>query len=82
MKQKSGNILVLNTERDLEVLKVLSSDLRIRILGLLNGKKLNVNEIAKALAIPQSTAAVNIRALEKAGLVKVENKKGRNIMAL
>jgi predicted transcriptional regulator len=77
VRQKSGNILVLNTERDLEVLKVLSSDLRIRILGLLNGKKLNVNEIAKALAIPQSTAAVNIRALEKAGLVKVENKKGR-----
>jgi predicted transcriptional regulator len=77
VRQKSGNVLVLNTERDLEVLKVLSSDLRIRILGLLNGKKLNVNEIAKALAIPQSTAAVNIRALEKAGLVKVENKKGR-----
>ncbi|MGQ9622063.1 MAG: ArsR/SmtB family transcription factor [Candidatus Caldatribacteriaceae bacterium] len=77
MRQKSGNILVLNTERDLEVLKVLNSDLRIRILGLLNGKRLNVNEIAKALAIPQSTAAINIRALEKAGLVRVENKKGR-----
>jgi predicted transcriptional regulator len=75
--RKGGSILVLNTEKDFEVLKVLGSDLRIRILGLLNGKKLNVNEIAKTLNIPQSTAAVNIKALEKAGLVKVENKKGR-----
>jgi predicted transcriptional regulator len=75
--RKGGSILVLNTEKDFEVLKVLGSDLRIRILGLLNGKKLNVNEIAKTLNIPQSTAAVNIKALEKAGLVKVENKKGK-----
>lgn len=77
MMRKGGSILVLNTEKDFEVLKVLGPDLRIRILGLLNGKKLNVNEIAKTLNIPQSTAAVNIKALEKAGLVKVENKKGK-----
>jgi len=36
--RKGGSILVLNTEKDFEVLKVLGSDLRIRILGLLNGK--------------------------------------------
>lgn len=77
MLRKSGSILVLNTDKDLEVLKALSSELRIRILELLNGKKLNVNEIAQALGIPQSTAAVNIKALEKAGLVKVENTKGK-----
>jgi len=47
---ETGSILVLNTEKDFEVLKVLGSDLRI--LGLLNGKKLNVNEIAKTLSIP------------------------------
>lgn len=77
MLRKSGSILVLNTDKDLEILKALSSELRIRILELLNGKKLNVNEIAQALGIPQSTAAVNIKALEKAGLVKVENTKGK-----
>ncbi|MBC7218056.1 MAG: helix-turn-helix domain-containing protein [Candidatus Caldatribacterium sp.] len=75
--RKSGSILVLNANKDVEVLKALSSDLRIRILELLNGKRLNVNEIAHALGIPQSTAAVNIKALEKAGLVKVENQKGK-----
>lgn len=77
MLRKSGSILVLNTDKDIEVLKALSSELRIRILELLNGKKLNVNEVAQALGIPQSTAAVNIKALEKAGLVKVENTKGK-----
>ncbi len=75
--RKSGSILVLNADKDVEVLRALSSELRIRILELLNGKTLNVNGIAQALGIPQSTAAVNVRALEKAGLVKVENKKGR-----
>lgn len=77
MMRKSGSILVLNANKDVEVLKALSSELRIRILELLNGRKLNVNEIAHALGIPQSTAAVNIKALEKAGLVKVENQKGK-----
>lgn len=77
MLRKSGSILVLNTDKDLEVLKALSSELRIRILELLNGRTLNVNEVAQALGIPQSTAAVNIGALEKAGLVKVENRKGK-----
>ncbi len=77
MLRKSGSILVLNTDKDLEILKALSSELRIRILELLNGRTLNVNEIAQALGIPQSTAAVNIGILEKAGLVKVENTKGK-----
>lgn len=77
MLRKSGSILVLNTDKDLEVLKALSSELRIRILELLNGRTLNVNEVAQALGIPQSTAAVNIEALEKAGLVRAENRKGK-----
>lgn len=77
MLRKSGSILVLNTDKDLEILKALSSELRIRILELLNGRTLNVSEIAQALGIPQSTAAVNIGILERAGLVKVENTKGK-----
>jgi len=76
VKERAGNILIINTEKDVNVLKALSTEIRVRILELLNGKKLNVNEIARALGIPQSTAAVNIKVLEKAGLVKVENKKG------
>lgn len=76
MKELTGNILVLNSGQDARILKALSTELRIRILELLNGKKLNVSEIAKTLGIPQSTATVNIGVLEKAGLIKVENEKG------
>ena len=76
MKERTGNILVLNSGQDARILKALSTELRIRILELLNGKKLNVSEIAKTLGIPQSTATVNIGVLEKAGLIKVENEKG------
>ncbi len=74
---KTGNILVINTAKEAHVLQALSSEIRIHILELLNGNKMNVNEIAKALNIPQSTAAVNIKALEDVGLVKVETKKGK-----
>lgn len=76
MSKKTGNILILNTEKDINILKALSTEVRIRILEILNGKKLNVSQIAQELGIPQSTAVVNINILEKAGLVKVENKKG------
>ncbi|NSW75820.1 MAG: helix-turn-helix domain-containing protein [Candidatus Atribacteria bacterium] len=76
MSKKTGNILILNTGKDINILKALSTEVRIRILEILNGKKLNVSQIAQELGIPQSTAVVNINILEKAGLVKVENKKG------
>ncbi|MEN3186629.1 MAG: helix-turn-helix domain-containing protein [Atribacterota bacterium] len=76
MSKKTGNILILNTGKDTNILRALSTEVRIRILEILNGKKLNVSQIAQKLNIPQSTAVVNINILEKAGLVKVENKKG------
>ncbi|MGQ9747349.1 MAG: ArsR/SmtB family transcription factor [Candidatus Caldatribacteriaceae bacterium] len=77
MSNKEGNRLIINTERDIHIIKALSTEVRIKILELLNGKKLNVGQIAQALHIPQSTAVVNINILEKAGLVKVETKKGK-----
>lgn len=76
MSKQRGNILIVDTEKDANILKVSSTEIRIRILELLNGKKLNINEIARALNIPQFTAAVNIKVLEEAGLTKVGNKKG------
>ena len=51
------------------VLKTLGVESRVRILELLQNQELNVNEIARRLHIPQSTAATGILALEKAGLV-------------
>lgn len=77
MVRKAGNILVINTMKEAHILRALSSEIRVHILELLNGTRMNVNEIAKALNIPQSTAAVNVKVLEDAGLVKVETKKGK-----
>lgn len=54
------------------VAKALSSDLRLKIIRLLVGKKLNVGEIAEALGIAQSTCVFNIKVLEGANLVKCE----------
>jgi predicted transcriptional regulator len=55
-----------------EIARALDSDLRRRILDLLTLKPLNVNQIAEALAIPQSTCTVNVQILEKAQLIHVE----------
>ena len=59
-------------ERLIAVGKALSSDVRIRILKLLCTYKLNINEIAEKLEIPASSAAVNIKVLEEAGLIGTE----------
>jgi len=75
----SSKILILNPREDQEVILGLASELRLNILGLLHKKPLNINEIAAALSLPQSTVATNVAALEKAGLVHsdiVKAKKG------
>ncbi|MBQ7636456.1 MAG: helix-turn-helix domain-containing protein [Lachnospiraceae bacterium] len=52
--------------------KALSSNVRIDILRLLSEKSFNVNEIADKLDIPASSAAMHVRALEEAGLIKCD----------
>jgi predicted transcriptional regulator len=61
---------------DIAVLRSLASPLRLRILQLLqNEGQLNVNDVARILRLPQSTAATNIQMLESAGLVRTEVRK-------
>ncbi len=55
-----------------EVARALDSELRRKILSLLNSKKMNINQIAEELNIPQSTCAVNVQILEKANLIYTE----------
>jgi predicted transcriptional regulator len=72
-------ILVIDPREDQAVILGLASELRLKILGLLHERSLNINEIAEALSLPQSTVATNVASLEKAGLVKsdiVKAKKG------
>jgi predicted transcriptional regulator len=73
----SGRILELvaadHNLRELEaVTKALGSDTRLEILHYLGTHTCSVIEIAEALNLPQSTAALHIGILEKAGLVKTD----------
>ncbi len=61
-----------NIDRVTSISKALSSKLRVEILRLLDNKALNISSIAEALDIPVSTAALQIKVLEEAGLVMSE----------
>ncbi len=61
-----------NIDRVTSISKALSSKLRVDILRLLDNKALNISNIAEMLDIPVSTAALQIKVLEEAGLVQSE----------
>lgn len=74
---KMSRRLKLEDEKELMALgKALSSEIRIKILGLLQENPLCVNEIAEILGIPSSSAALNVRVLEDADLIRTELKPG------
>ncbi len=52
------------------VVKALSSDVRIKILGLLSGEDMNVQTIAKHLGISKTAVLTHINILEEAGFIK------------
>jgi predicted transcriptional regulator len=67
------SFLVVNPERQFDIVRGLSSPVRVRILRLLRRQgPLNVNQIAEALDLPQSTIAANIQILETAELITTE----------
>ena len=63
-------------ERLCPVAKALSSPLRVKMISLLYIRPMNVNELAEALSMPVSTAALNVRQLEEAGLIHTEIQPG------
>lgn len=74
----SRNFLVVDPEDNLDVLKGLASTVRVKILKLLHMRgALNVNDIAAALELPQSTVSSNVQILEEAGLIRTETQKAR-----
>lgn len=74
----SRNFLVVDPEEGIEVLKGLASPVRVRILKLLHvSGPLNVNDIAEALDLPQSTVSSNVQILEEATLIRTETQKAR-----
>lgn len=75
--EDSSQTLIINPVKDLNALKALASEPRVKILELLRDKKLNINEIAEAMGQPQSTVATNVSILEEAGLVITEAAKAK-----
>lgn len=72
-----GKRINLEEEKELMALgKALSSEIRLKILGLLQERPLCVNEIAEFLNIPASSAALHVRVLEEAELIRTELKPG------
>lgn len=74
----SRNFLVVDPEEGMEVLRGLASPVRVQILKLLHMRgPLNVNDVAAALTLPQSTVSSNIQILEDAGLIRTETQKAK-----
>lgn len=72
-----GKRINLEEEKELMALgKALSSEIRLKILGLLQEGPLCVNEIAEFLNIPASSAALHVRVLEEAEIIRTELKPG------
>lgn len=70
------NFLTVNASDGIDVIKGLSSPVRVRILRLLHLRgPLNVNEISDALDLPQSTVATNVQVLESCDLIRTETAK-------
>jgi predicted transcriptional regulator len=59
-------------EEAVAVLKALASEWRIRVLQLLGTEARSVSQLAEMLGIPQSNAAMHVKALEEAGLIHTE----------
>ena len=74
----SRNFLIVDPEDGIEVLKAFASPARVKVLKLLHiqGPQ-NVNAIAEALGLPQSSVSANIQQLEEAGLIRTEVQRAR-----
>lgn len=74
----SRNFLIVDPEEGIEVLKAFASPARVKVLKLLHTKgAMNINEIAAALDLPQSSVSANVQILEEAGLIRTETQRAR-----
>ncbi|QQO09113.1 ArsR/SmtB family transcription factor [Breznakiella homolactica] len=64
------NILFATLQDTPAIARALDSDLRRKILGLLEKGDMNIKQLCDALDIPQSTCTMNVQILEKASLIE------------
>lgn len=69
--------LQLTLHEAIEICKTLGHEQRMQIIKILADGPKNVNELSDRLGIPFSTAAVNVKKLEEAGLISTEMVPGR-----
>ncbi|CAH0120001.1 transcriptional regulator [Paenibacillus sp. CECT 9249] len=69
---KLNRILTTNIDDFIHIAKALSTELRIEMFKSLLERPMNVVEISEKFNLPASTAAINIKKLEDAGLIKTE----------
>lgn len=75
-ESKHISLSISQLDRLCPVAKALSSPVRVRMLSLLSTRSMNVNELAEALSLPVSTAALNVRQLEESGLISTDIQPG------
>lgn len=74
----TNQIFVVDPIERQDILRSLASEARVRILEFLTRQgPRNVNQVAEALGLPQSTVSSNIQVLVDAGLVQTRSEKGR-----
>ena len=73
---KHAELSIVRPEALQQIAHALSSPVRLEIMRVLGGKCMNVGEIAAALDLPMSTAALNVKILEEAGIINTQNQPG------
>ncbi|MDR2477185.1 MAG: helix-turn-helix domain-containing protein [Treponema sp.] len=68
----SQNILFASLEDIPLIARALDSELRRKMLRLLQQSNLNIKQLCEALNIPQSTCTMNVQILEKANLIHTQ----------
>lgn len=68
--QQSLKLTLDNVKQLSGIGRALSAETRIEILQLLCNADMNINEIAEALSIPQSSAAAHVKVLEESNLIR------------
>lgn len=73
---KHAELTVGDPERLYRFAHALASPVRIRIMQALSKRSMSVGELAQALEIPMSTAALAVKILEEAGIITTEVQPG------
>ncbi len=74
-----GRVYELKNEKKIiDFSKAVASESRMKILEVLQNEDMNLNQISEVLDMPAPSVTVNVKKLEKAGLIETEYKPGNH----